>query len=101
MSQSKLLHAMARDIIEQCPALHSITCATVHQFQGSERDVIFYDAVDCYRMTYPGVLLTSTTNNYANRLFNVALTRAKGKFIAVLNIAYMENKNLSTNLMFG
>lgn len=99
-AQSRLLHAMARDIAEANPELKPISCATVHQFQGSEKDVIVYDAVDCYRMPYPGMLLTSTGNNYANRLFNVALTRAKGKFIGVANIAYMDNKNLSNNLMF-
>ena len=99
-AQSRLLHAMARDTAEKCPKLHPITCATVHQFQGSEKDVIIYDAVDCYRMPYPGMLLTSTGNNYANRLFNVALTRAKGKFVGVANISYMENKNLSKDLMF-
>ena len=82
------------------PELKPIACATVHQFQGPEKDVIVYDAVDCYRIPYPGMLLTSTGNNYANRLFNVALTRAKGKFIGVANIAYMDNKNLSSNLMF-
>lgn len=95
-----LLHAMARDVAETNPELKPISCATVHQFQGSEKDVIVYDAVDCYRMPYPGMLLTSTGNNYANRLFNVALTRAKGKFIGVANVAYMDNKNLSNNLMF-
>lgn len=99
-AQSRLLYAMSRDVAKSNPELKAITCATVHQFQGSEQDVIIYDAVDCYRMPFPGVLLTSTTNNYANRLFNVALTRAKGKFIGVANVAYMENKNLSKNLMF-
>jgi len=100
-AQSRLLYAMARDTAEQCPKLHPISSATVHQFQGSEKDVIVYDAVDCYRQRYPGMLLTSTNNNYANRLFNVALTRARGKFIAVANVSYMENKNLSSNLMFS
>lgn len=99
-AQSRLLYAMARDVADANPELKPIACATVHQFQGSEKDVIVYDAVDCYRMPYPGMLLTSTGNNYANRLFNVALTRAKGKFIGVANIAYMDNKNLSSNLMF-
>lgn len=98
-AQARLLHAMVRDAAGRCQ-LHPITCATVHQFQGSERDVILYDAVDCYRMTHPGVLLTSTANRYADRLFNVALTRARGKFIAVANAAYMRNKNLSEPLMF-
>lgn len=99
-AQSRLLHAMARDVANANPELKPIACATVHQFQGSEKDVIVYDAVDCYRMPYPGMLLTSTGNNNANRLFNVALTRAKGKFIGVANIAYMDNKNLSNSLMF-
>lgn len=99
-SQARLLHAMSRDVLETNPKLKSISCATVHQFQGSEKDVIIYDAVDCYRMPYPGSLLTTSANNQANRLFNVALTRAKGKFVGVANIAYMDNKSLSPNLMF-
>lgn len=99
-AQARLLHAMVRDAADSNPDLKAISCATVHQFQGSEKDVIIYDAVDCYRMPYPGMLLTSTNNNYANRLFNVALTRAKGKFIGIANIAYLDNKNLSGSLMF-
>ena len=100
-AQSRLLHAMARDVETQGTTSKKITCATVHQFQGSEKDIVIYDAVDCYRMPYPGTLLTSTANNYANRLFNVALTRARGKFISIANIAYFKNKNLSPKLMFG
>lgn len=100
-AQSRLLMAMSRDIAEKRNELRAISCATVHQFQGSEKDVIIYDAVDCYRQRYPGMLLTSFTNNSANRLFNVALTRAKGKFIAVTNADYMKNKNLSKNLLFS
>lgn len=99
-AQSRLLHAISRDVAESNPEYHKIVCATVHQFQGSERDVIIYDAVDCYRMPYPGMLLTSTTNNYANRLYNVALTRARGKMISVVNADYMRTKNLSQSLMF-
>lgn len=99
-AQSRLLHAMAQDVAEKNPDLKRIYCATVHQFQGSEKDVIIYDAVDCYRMQYPGILLTSTANDYANRLFNVALTRAKGKFVAATNVNYMKNKKLSPKLMF-
>lgn len=99
-AQSRLLHSMSRDVAEQNPGLKQISCATVHQFQGSEKDVIIYDAVDCYRMAYPGALLTSKSNNYANRLYNVALTRARGKMISVANIDYLKNKNLSKDLIF-
>jgi len=99
-AQSRLLHAMSRDVAELAPNLHRITCATVHQFQGSEKDVIIYDAVDCYRMKYPGTLLSSMTNNYANRLYNVAVTRAKGKMISTVNVDYMKTKNFSKTLIF-
>ena len=99
-AQSRLLHAMSRDVAERYPDLHRIVCATVHQFQGSEKDVIIYDAVDCYRMPYPGKLLTSMTNQYANRLYNVALTRARGKMVSIVNADYMRTKNLSKTLMF-
>jgi len=91
---------MSRDIAERWPDRHMIVCATVHQLRGAERDVIFYDAVDCYRMQYPGMLLTSNTNNYANRLYNVALTRVRGKFLSVVNADYMRTKNISQSLMF-
>lgn len=96
-AQSRLLHAMSRDAHK---IGRQISCATVHQFQGSEKDVIIYDAVDCYRSAYPGMMLTSMNNNYANRLFNVAVTRAKGKFIGITNVDYMHNKGLSSKLMF-
>ena len=96
-AQSRLLHAMSRDAQK---IGRQISCATVHQFQGSEKDVIIYDAVDCYRSVYPGMMLTSMNNNYANRLFNVAVTRAKGKFIGITNVDYMHNKGLSSKLMF-
>lgn len=99
-AQSRLLHAMTRDISENYPGNNPISCATVHQFQGSEKDIIIYDAADCFKMPYPGTLLTSTTNNYANRLYNVAVTRAKGKMISVVNADYMKTKKLSKNLIF-
>ena len=99
-AQARLILAMLRDIREHNPKWMKVTCATVHQFQGSEKPIIIYDAVDCFRMQYPGMLLTSSKNNTANRLFNVALTRAKGKFILVANTDFLERKNISKNLMF-
>ena len=93
--QSRLLHAILNDLNEP-----KIFCATVHQFQGSEKDIILYDAVDSYFMPYPGMLFTSLVNDYANRLFNVAFTRAKGKFITVADRSYMEKKLPSHNFMF-
>lgn len=99
-AQARLLNAMSRDLENTAPELKKITCATVHQFQGAERDVIIFDAVDCYHAKIAGKMLTETTNNYANRLFNVALTRAKGKIISVMNVDYIRKRVNNSRLIF-
>lgn len=99
-AQSRLILSMIRDIQERDERWKKVSCATVHQFQGSEKPLIIYDAVDCFRMPYPGMLLTSLKNDTANRLFNVAITRSKGKFILVANAGYLERKHISKKLIF-
>lgn len=99
-AQSRLILSMIRDIQEYDKRWLKVSCATVHQFQGSEKPMIIYDAVDCFRMPYPGMLLTSLKNDTANRLFNVALTRAKGKVVLVANNDFLERKNISKKLIF-
>lgn len=99
-AQARLVLAMIRDLQERNLKFSTISCATVHQFQGSEKPIIIYDAVDCFRMSYPGTLLTSQKNDTANRLFNVALTRTQGKFILVANKDYLFRKKISKDLMF-
>lgn len=100
-AQSRLILSMIRDIQEYDKRWLKVSCATVHQFQGSEKPVIIYDAVDCFRMPYPGMLLTSLKNDTANRLFNVALTRAKGKFVLIANTDFLERKSISKKLIFS
>ena len=98
-AQSRLILAMIRDLQEKDKKYKRITCATVHQFQGSEKAIIIFDAVDCFRMPYPGVLLTGKKNDNANRLFNVAMTRAQGKFIFVGNKNYLFMKKIAPDLV--
>ena len=100
-AQSRLLHCMSMDQKEKSKKDTRISCATVHQFQGSEKEMIIYDAVDCYREKYPGKMITAIKNEYANRLFNVAMTRAMSKFIAVANKEYLIKKSINSRLMFG
>ena len=100
-AQSRLILAMIRDLRERDKTYESVGSATVHQFQGSERPIIIYDTVDCFRMPYPGTLLTSMKNDIADRLFNVAVTRAQGKFIMVANTEYLIRKKISRDLMIS
>lgn len=96
-AQARLINALIRDFREVNSDFENIVSATVHQFQGSEKPIIIYDAVDCYFLSYPGVLLT---NKYANRLFNVAMTRAQGKFILVANKDFYKRKKINEKLLF-
>ena len=96
-AQARLILSMIRDLQEDGETIHA-TAATVHQFQGSEKAVILYDAVDCYRMRFVGVLLSGEN---ANRLFNVAMTRAEGKFILIANYDFMKRKKLKSSLLFS
>ncbi len=99
-AQSRLMLSMIRDLQDRSKQFRKVTTATVHQFQGSEKAIIIYDAVDCFRMQYPGVLLTSLKHNTADRLFNVALTRAQGKFLLLANRDFFVRKNISKKLLF-
>lgn len=67
----------------------AITVATVHKFQGSERDAIVFDVVDSYPQKKPSVLLTDKNSH---RLVNVAVTRARGKFIQVIDKHYGKSR---------
>lgn len=57
---------------------YAIDCGTVHQFQGSAADVVIFDMVDSVNRNNIGYLLRGDTGL---RLINVAITRARAKFI--------------------
>lgn len=81
-AQAKLIRAMTKD--EKTKQKTDIVCATVHQFQGSESDVIVFDAVESYPTSKAGFLMSKEMST-VQRLINVAVTRAKGKFINIAN----------------
>ncbi len=83
--QVRLIHAMVID--EKA----DISCATVHQFQGSERNAIVFDAVESYPSKKLGILLSKDSDSVM-RLINVALTRARGKFVMLANARFWGTK---------
>jgi len=58
--------------------------ATVHSYQGREKDVIIYSITATRNLFFPS----------DRKIFNVALTRARRKFIALGNAESLEGKNL-------
>lgn len=68
-------------------ATKPILAGTVHSFQGGQSDIVIFDLVDGYPRSGPGALLRGDS---AMRLVNVALTRARGKLIVVINKKWIE-----------
>lgn len=81
-SQASLMELILQDLYEKELQTADIISATVHRFQGSERDIMVFDTVDCFPQERVGMLLTGKESE---RLINVAITRTKGKFIHVSN----------------
>ncbi|WP_352397241.1 AAA domain-containing protein [[Clostridium] aminophilum] len=88
-AQTRLIRAMIQDYRKANQT--DIVCSTVHQFQGSERNLIIFDAVESYPASKVGWLMGKEVDS-VNRLINVALTRAKGKLIIVSYVKFWEMK---------
>lgn len=86
-AQANLMEMLLEEIYEAARSQADIIAATVHRFQGSERDVMIFDSVDGPPQERAGMLLTSKDSE---RLINVAITRTKGKFLHVSNRNFIE-----------
>ncbi|WP_041580962.1 AAA domain-containing protein [Bacillus sp. 1NLA3E] len=86
-AQANLMELLLEDLYEQERHEADIIAATVHRFQGSERDVMIFDTVDSGPQNRPGMLLTGKESE---RLINVAITRTKGKFLHVSNCDFIK-----------
>src|SRR5262249_21502248 len=65
-----------------------VTGATVHRFQGSERDLVIFDLVDAFPQTGASQL-TGRDADTAFRLLNVAVSRARGKLIVLADVKFI------------
>ena len=86
-AQAQLMELLLEDVYQQERLTADIISATVHRFQGSERDVMIFDTVDSYPQSRAGMLLTGKDSE---RLINVAITRTKGKFIHVCDTQFVK-----------
>ncbi|WP_284036906.1 AAA domain-containing protein [Neobacillus sp. 114] len=86
-SQANLMEMLLEEIYTNELGQADIIGATVHRFQGSERDVMIFDTVDSAPQDRAGMLLTGKDSE---RLINVAITRTKGKFLHVSNRDFIQ-----------
>ncbi|WP_433742257.1 AAA domain-containing protein [Falsibacillus pallidus] len=86
-AQAKLVQSLIDHIFEG--EEEGLSSATVHKFQGSEKDMILFDLVDTDSHSNAGRLLT---NENSLRMVNVAVTRSRGKFIMFGNDRFIKKK---------
>lgn len=85
-----------------------VQVATVHKFQGSERDVIIFEVADS-RPVKPSRLITGSKDTFLDPepksisstlpLVNVALTRAKSQVILVGDLNYIQDYLSKANIL--
>lgn len=85
-AQSRLNGRLLRDLEITSQQVYA---ATVHRFQGSENDIIIFDTVEGPPRRKAGKLVVGVEDSTAMRLANVAISRAKGKFISLVNLDYI------------
>lgn len=86
-AQAELMDTLLQDLYKEPLQNGEILSATVHKFQGSEREVMVFDTVDSFPENRPSMLLTGKESE---RLINVAVTRTKGKFVHIANRNYIK-----------
>jgi len=96
-AQTRLIRAMIHDYYGQ--GIGTVSCATVHQFQGSESDMLVFDPVESYPGNKVGFLMGKNPNEIL-RLINVAITRARGKIVTVANAKFWNDVFKGTNHIF-
>lgn len=69
--------------------LAGVDAATIHRFQGSERDSIVFDLTDGPDFRGPS-RLTGGDADRALRLFNVAVSRTRGKLVVLADLEFVE-----------
>lgn len=80
-AQARLIQKLLRD-----EKLAAVRASTVHRFQGSEVDVVIFDLTEGPGATVGRLTDDTKTDSDAQRLLNVAITRAKHRLYIVAHV---------------
>ncbi len=84
-AQARLIYSLKTSVA----GMEDVSVATVHRFQGSEKDLIIFDLADALPQTTAS-RLTGKDDELSLRLINVALSRARGKLIFIADAPFVE-----------
>jgi ssDNA-binding Zn-finger/Zn-ribbon topoisomerase 1/KaiC/GvpD/RAD55 family RecA-like ATPase len=95
-AQSKLIQALLEDRLGGRAA--SIA-ATVHRFQGNEKDAMLLDLTDSYGAKLGRFLAATDIEEDGARLLNVAVSRARHHVVLIANFDYLRAKASDTAIV--
>jgi superfamily I DNA and/or RNA helicase len=91
--QAKLIKNICKDLNI------NVKVATIHKFQGSEKEIIILDLTDDYPQEKVGRIFLEKESNQGKRLINVAITRAKEKLIILADIDFFLSNLNEENIL--
>ena len=74
-----------------CAAVPGVSASTIHRMQGGEADAVVLDIVDSSPRSGPSVL-TGGDPELAERLLTVAVSRARGKLVVLLDRRFVHDR---------
>ena len=80
--------AQARFAVDLVRGRAGVSAATTHRFQGAESDAIVLDLVDNDPQIGPS-MLTGADPDLTRRLLNVAVSRARGKLVVLVDMEFV------------
>jgi len=93
-SQANLIKNICKDLNI------NVKVATIHKFQGSEKEIIILDLTDDDPQRKVGRLFLENEINQGKRLINVAITRTKEKLIILANIDFFISNLNTENILY-
>jgi predicted nucleic acid-binding Zn-ribbon protein/predicted RNA-binding Zn-ribbon protein involved in translation (DUF1610 family) len=87
--QARLIQGLLN---ERLPRGIDLVAATVHRFQGNEKDTILVDLVDSIGARPSKFMKAVSTEQDGARLLNVAVSRARRNIILVANFQYLQQR---------
>ncbi len=92
-AQSELINSILRDGTR---GTKTPIAATVHAYQGNEKDIIVLDLPDSIGTTPGRFIMGAESGDDGTRLLNVAVSRTRCNLIVVCNMMYLEQRGGKT-----
>jgi len=98
-AQNHLIQGLINEALDDRPGVK--LAATVHRFQGNERDAILIELTDSFGCRPSKFITARSIDEDGARLLNVALSRAKHTIVLLANFEYLRKRLSRSSIVRG